>query len=397
LTHFHYYAADLCQYFFRLDEHLEQAIKHGVAWHAISMRTPHFSVKRGHVVTPSDDIQNAFRLEQVASGAIQHCKRSIAVHVDRHAEYAPIRSDIDAKAAVQSLGMLHQSWLRSSGGAFEENRYANSKRDQRCEVSPLVSYAGEDLAGLFDTSVPQATKQVHKSAAGRQADRPVKKLPLPCHIDSGVEHMEGQARHMDKFQATFADQVMFVPWQSSSEQEVDAVGMMTEEQVKHLHIERGFVEHAAVAERLPLTPRWLKDEEVHWEHMLRDKMRKFERMMELEALKGSKKWMNSANMDTLLEQYEKEQANLPDEEGQEEERRPRTRTMPVRPDKDEGTDVVIRYGTPSYFKKDEKSALEAIQELDEARLAEQSGAGTEAQGTLGKGKKHHKHHKHHKK
>jgi len=47
------------------------------------------------------------------------------------------------------MSRLHQSWIISGGGEFLEGRFASGRANEECEVSPLVSYEGEDLAGYF--------------------------------------------------------------------------------------------------------------------------------------------------------------------------------------------------------------------------------------------------------
>jgi len=53
------------------------------------------------------------------------------------------------QSAILAMSRLHQSWIISGGGEFLEGRFASGRANEECEVSPLVSYEGEDLAGYF--------------------------------------------------------------------------------------------------------------------------------------------------------------------------------------------------------------------------------------------------------
>lgn len=53
------------------------------------------------------------------------------------------------QAALMAVGRLHQQWVRNAGGEFCGNKMATDREDAKCEVSPLVSYDGEDLSGQF--------------------------------------------------------------------------------------------------------------------------------------------------------------------------------------------------------------------------------------------------------
>lgn len=60
------------------------------------------------------------------------------------------RVGVDSRStALMALGKLHQQWIRSAGGSFCENKVASENDDSKCEISPLVSYDGEDLSGQF--------------------------------------------------------------------------------------------------------------------------------------------------------------------------------------------------------------------------------------------------------
>lgn len=402
-THYEYYAADLCQWYFRLDDVLDLAVKHGVPWSAVSTRSPHFSVRKARVVRPPEEVTNSIKLEQAMGGFLQHTRRVVAMHVDRAAEFAPIRSDLDARIGVQSLGMLHQGWIKSAGGIFSDDRVATSKSDQRCEVSPLVSYGGEDLAGLFETALlaqgaaalerakaKALAAAVAKGLAGSQAaagqaaaGKPplpgvgaddqhpqIKKMNLPMHFASQLEKMQGPGKLMECRWASKEDQVRYAPLDQSNE---SMSALLAENRVGGGGFgdnpDKPFLETAPNVERLPLTPRWLKDEELNWESKQKEKIINLERMLEVEALRGTKRFMTSAAIEALLEESEREQVGRVEEEGKHDgERRPRTRTQPARPEKEE-KDGALVYGTTRWFGRQayEEQVVEAYDALNEKR------------------------------
>merc|ERR1712176_95019 len=47
------------------------------------------------------------------------------------------------------MSMLHQKWIHDAGGTFSGNKMATDRQDAKCEISPLVSYDGENLGGQF--------------------------------------------------------------------------------------------------------------------------------------------------------------------------------------------------------------------------------------------------------
>ena len=53
------------------------------------------------------------------------------------------------QTAVQAVGQLHQHWIIRAGGSFVDAKVAGETEDLKCEISPLVSYDGEDLEGQF--------------------------------------------------------------------------------------------------------------------------------------------------------------------------------------------------------------------------------------------------------
>eukprot|EP00928_Gymnodinium_smaydae_P024596 TRINITY_DN19861_c0_g1_i1.p1 TRINITY_DN19861_c0_g1~~TRINITY_DN19861_c0_g1_i1.p1 ORF type:complete len:693 (+),score=156.86 TRINITY_DN19861_c0_g1_i1:162-2240(+) len=101
----------------------------------------------------------AYRLEALAADAFVCADHIPGLRVDRVQELdagsagAPRGSGEDPRVAA--LCALHRGWIEAAGGTFRSAAEAFgdgsrvSARTGCCEVSPLVSYGGEDLSGHF--------------------------------------------------------------------------------------------------------------------------------------------------------------------------------------------------------------------------------------------------------
>jgi len=130
-----------------------------------------------------------------------------------------VRCPSDAVLAVSALSQLHQGWVVQAGGQFRGDVTVGLNKDELCEISPLVSYEGEDLEGVF----PEGAKGLL--------------LDLPLHVLACGE--EGGQRAGDGLEMRF--------------QEV---------------VDRGVAQAPNSSERLCQTPRWLRDEVEHWQEKL---------------------------------------------------------------------------------------------------------------------------------
>lgn len=460
-----YYSGDMCQWFIRIDDDLEKITKTGVPWSIISTCSPHFSVNKASVVRPPGGVQNAYKLEQVMGGYLHSVKSCLGLHVDRAAEYAPVRNPMDAKVAVQIMSILHQRWLMDGGGVYVDQGIAG-QRDSRCEVSPLVSYGGEDLGAAFQTflmSLPVAhghadsadivvvpvaepkglrhsianrksitasstgdsaaqlaafREQLAASAASgrksitsteqfsgsqsptelaashrkpfrqpaeqlvasRAPAQPIietqsrlaptedwKFLLLPMHFESAVEQAKGALAAFAESADLGQNQIRYVPRDDST---ASFSGQLADQIVAAGDIdaaEKGAFERAPVLELLPATPRWLKNEENNWETHLKHKQAKLEAMMQAQADKKKGVAVSVAAIATK----NVEEAGRSSVDGV---RKPRSRTLPIRPALDEG-DVPFEYGTARWFGREEyqKQIMEAHEERASNRRNQHGG------------------------
>lgn len=144
-------AGNLSQYFFKIDFVKKVAQLHWKKWHLIPKAIPYMDLKLGHKVEPPKQDRNARRMEMFIFDAFQLCKSVVGLQVPR-TEYALVKNvsgPSSPQTAVQAVGQLHQQWIIRAGGEFVDKKVAGETEDLKCEISPLVSYDGEDLEGHF--------------------------------------------------------------------------------------------------------------------------------------------------------------------------------------------------------------------------------------------------------
>lgn len=94
---------------------------------------------------------NSWRLEQYLSDCIELSDKVVGLQMPR-TEFAWLKKSkgpCSPQSVCLAMSLLHQSWIRQAGGTFCGNKTASDRDDAKCEISPLVSYDGEDLDGQF--------------------------------------------------------------------------------------------------------------------------------------------------------------------------------------------------------------------------------------------------------
>mmetsp|Transcript_58424 Transcript_58424/g.156187 ORF Transcript_58424/g.156187 Transcript_58424/m.156187 type:complete len:731 (+) Transcript_58424:118-2310(+) len=117
-------------------------------WHLKRMSVPALHRRTGKFIEPKPHSEpNAVHLSRNLGDICQEAGRTLALVVGQEEDnfIAPHRRSL-ADAAVWMMAH-HQEWIRAAGGTFSENTYCTGKANERCEVSPLVSYEGENLGG----------------------------------------------------------------------------------------------------------------------------------------------------------------------------------------------------------------------------------------------------------
>jgi len=101
--------------------------------------------KQAAVVIDTSDAKELAEGQASGNGASE----KLQVPRDEYAMVKNIMGKDSPQTALMAVGRLHQSWIAKAGGSFFENKVASENDDGKCEISPLVSYEGEDLAGQF--------------------------------------------------------------------------------------------------------------------------------------------------------------------------------------------------------------------------------------------------------
>lgn len=145
---------NLSQYYLKVD-FVRKAALAGTSssrrWHRIAKHFPYTDMKTGEQVNPPKREQNAYRLELFLFDSFELARAVVGLQVERE-EFALVKNlqGPDSPAtALQAMGKLHQKWIWAAGGVFQDTRQSTEREDAKVEISPLVSFAGEDLEGQF--------------------------------------------------------------------------------------------------------------------------------------------------------------------------------------------------------------------------------------------------------
>mmetsp|Transcript_37449 Transcript_37449/g.85741 ORF Transcript_37449/g.85741 Transcript_37449/m.85741 type:complete len:717 (+) Transcript_37449:23-2173(+) len=178
--------ANTCQYCFNVDV-IKSIAESTQPWHAVEDVIPHVDLATGVRVVPA--LPNAYRLSLFAADGFDVVNRVVGLQVAA-SEFAPIKDLVgerSAGGAIARLAILHQGWITEAGGRFCEDNVASEKPSMRCEVSPLVSYWGEDLGGQFReaVSLPLMVMSLQESQ-GQAVDGGLhREMSLHC-LDTGT-------------------------------------------------------------------------------------------------------------------------------------------------------------------------------------------------------------------
>ena len=108
-------------------------------------------VKQGQKIVPTQP--NAVKFELFYFDVLSMAAKSAAIEVNRNEEFAPVKnaSGPDSpESARRSVSDLHLSWVKRAGATIANPQ---SSQDCVCEISPLVSYSGENLDFLYGKKI----------------------------------------------------------------------------------------------------------------------------------------------------------------------------------------------------------------------------------------------------
>lgn len=136
-------AGNICNHFFTLDFLRDIAEKHqsNLKLHVAKKKIPHID-EHGAKIKPK--AVNGIKIEKFVFDVFEFSKHFMTWEVPRDSEFSALKNADDAgkdcpTTAKRDLLLLHKKYIENAGGSVE---------GEEVEVSPLISYAGEDLEGL---------------------------------------------------------------------------------------------------------------------------------------------------------------------------------------------------------------------------------------------------------
>jgi len=103
-------------------------------------------------VTQTPPHINGWKLEMFIFDSFPYSKKTLAFEVVRNEEFSPLKNQfgVDSPDTCKlHLSQLHKQFIKNAGGFFNSEDTAN----ELCEVSPLISYAGEGLENLVQGKI----------------------------------------------------------------------------------------------------------------------------------------------------------------------------------------------------------------------------------------------------
>lgn len=134
-----------------------------MAYHIARKKIAHVDLQSGDTVKP--DKPNGMKLELFIFDVLPYLNPEASEHaileVDRRAEFSPLKNapgtgSDDPQTSRRDLLQLQRRWLIDAGASVDEAT--------EVELSPFVSYAGEDLEAVKGKTIKQGTQNVETQA-----------------------------------------------------------------------------------------------------------------------------------------------------------------------------------------------------------------------------------------
>ena len=147
-------SGNICNHFYSLDFLRDQVLPNmSDLYHVARKKIPYYDEKQQTTVKPESN--NGIKLETFIFDVFPLAKRFAVWEVERSEEFAPVKnapgspsdSPDTARAMITNLS---KRWLRSSGAVLSPD---NDDDTVVCEISPLLSYAGEDLEQFSEQAI----------------------------------------------------------------------------------------------------------------------------------------------------------------------------------------------------------------------------------------------------
>lgn len=133
-------AGNICNHFFTRDflEHIGHTYERQLKLHVAKKKIP-FVDNAGERCTPEKP--NGIKIEKFVFDVFQFASKFVVVEVQRNEEFSPLKNADNvgkecASTARSDTYALHRRYIENAGGIVH---------GEECEISPLLSYAGEGL------------------------------------------------------------------------------------------------------------------------------------------------------------------------------------------------------------------------------------------------------------
>lgn len=119
-------------------------------YHIAKKKIPHANEEGKRVEPPKE---NGWKLEMFIFDSFQYSKKMVALEVNREEEFSPLKNGAGApkdspETCLADTCRLYTKYIIKAGGSVITDNKASPKVPPVVEISPLVSYAGEDLEHL---------------------------------------------------------------------------------------------------------------------------------------------------------------------------------------------------------------------------------------------------------
>ncbi|XP_015790913.1 UDP-N-acetylhexosamine pyrophosphorylase [Tetranychus urticae] len=138
----------ICNHFFTV-EFLKEVSRKKLTHHVARKKIPYIN-SEGVVIRP--DKPNGIKLEKFVFDVFEFTQDLAIWEVIRDEEFSPLKnnesaSTDNAKTARESIYNLHKKYCQKAGGiiAVDDGDQCDNNQTFICEISPLVSYGGENL------------------------------------------------------------------------------------------------------------------------------------------------------------------------------------------------------------------------------------------------------------
>ena len=153
-THLLYGSANIAVHWFALP--FLERMSSALPYHVANKKIPFFDFATWRVVEPQKP--NGIKLEKFIFDVFPRAQRLLAFNTVREEEFSPVKNATGSdspESARRHVSALHKHWIEGAGGRVHNvsppasaAAVVGSSPDLLCEVSPLLSYEGEDLAPL---------------------------------------------------------------------------------------------------------------------------------------------------------------------------------------------------------------------------------------------------------